>query len=106
MEETASWAGRPKERRVATRIQAGSFAEEVHRRAFRLRQFVINAIAHGLNTPRVTGKHRQVAEQMAEIAVAVTALEIKTREFVETLRATNVIPMAGRRGKIRKVRSR
>jgi len=91
---------------VATRMQAGSFAEELHRRTLRLRQIVINALAHGLNTPRVRGKHRQVGEQLAEIAVAITALEIKTREFVETLRATNVIPMVGRRRKIRKVRSR
>lgn len=91
---------------MTTRMQAGSFAEELHRRTLRLRRVVIDALAQGLNTPRVRGKHRQVGEQLAEIAVAVTALEIKTREFVETLRATNVIPMVGRRRKIRKVRSR
>jgi hypothetical protein len=87
-------------------MQAGLFAEELHRRTLKLRQMVINALGHGLRTPRIRGKHRQVGEQLAEIAVAVTALEIKTREFVETLRATNVIPMAGRRRKIRKVKSR
>jgi hypothetical protein len=47
-----------------------------------------------------------VGEQLAEIAVAVAALEIKTREFVETLRASNVIPMVGRRRKSRKAGSR
>jgi hypothetical protein len=87
-------------------MQAGSFAEELHRRTLRLRQIVIGALAHGLNTPRVRGKHRQVGEQLAEIAVAVAALEIKTREFVETLRASNVIPMVGRRRKSRKPGSR
>lgn len=91
---------------MASRMQAGSFAEELQRRTLKLRKIVIDALAHGLDSPRIRGKHRQVGEQLAEIAVAVTALEIKTREFVETLRATNVIPMVGRRRKIRKLKSR
>ena len=89
---------------MASRMQAGSFAEELHRRVARMRQFVIGALADGLNTPRTRGRHRQIGEQLAEIAVAVTALEQRTREFVETLRATNVIPMVGRRRKLRKVK--
>jgi hypothetical protein len=84
-------------------MQAGTFAEELHRRAIKMRGLVIDALAHGLNTPRVRGKHRQVGAQLAEIAVAVAALEAQTRELAETLRATNVIPIGARR-KIRKPR--
>jgi hypothetical protein len=91
---------------VASRMHAGSFAEELHRRAVRMRQFVFKALADGLNTPRTRGRHRQVGEQLAEIAVAVTALEQRTREFVDTLRATNVIPMVGRRPKVRRMKRR
>jgi hypothetical protein len=87
---------------MTSRMQAGSFAEELHRRAVRMRQFVISGLTQGLATPRIMGKHRQVGEQLGEIAVAVSALEAKTREFVETLRATNVIPIVG--GRPRKIR--
>ena len=91
---------------MPTRMQAGSFAEELYRRTVKMRQFVIQALTTGLNTPRVRGKHRQVSEQLAKLLVTVTALEARTREFVETLRATNVIPMVGGRRKIRKVKGR
>jgi hypothetical protein len=87
---------------VTSRIQAGSFAEELYRRTVRMRQFVIKGLTEGLATPRIKERHRQVSEQLGEIAVAVTALEAKARELVDTLRATNVIPMADGPRKIRK----